>query len=126
MELVLCDEKYWEFVRVIRTHPKNIDNFNTKGEITVQQQREFMEKNSHRYQICLLNGKPVGYIALGDNNKIQYCVHPDYQGKGIGTFMVKELFDKIDELQAYVKVHNIPSQKVFEKIGFKKFIYYKK
>ncbi len=82
-----------------------------------------MEKNSYRYQICLLDGKPVGYIALGDKNDIQYCVDPDYQGKGIGTFMVKELFNKNDKLEAYVKTHNITSQKIFEKIGFKNYKY---
>jgi hypothetical protein len=55
MELVNCTSEYWEFVRLIRTDPSNKNSFLTQPTITPQQQIEFMEKNSYKYKICLLN-----------------------------------------------------------------------
>lgn len=124
MELVECTSEYWEFVRVIRTHPNNQKYFLTQNEITPEQQIEFMSKNSNRYKICLLNNIPVGYIGLIKENEITYCVHSEYQNKGIGTFMVSEFVKLYDSLTAYVLPENIGSNKVFEKLGFTKQIYY--
>ena len=47
---------------------------------------------------------------------------PSYKGKGIGTFMIKEILK--EGIAAYVKLNNIASQKVFEKLGFEKQYYY--
>lgn len=124
MELIECNNEYWEFVRLLRTHPSNRKYFLTQVDISPSQQIEFMNKNSHRYKICLLENTPVGYIGLIKENEITYCVHPDYQGKGIGTFMVKEFIKLYSSLIAYVLPENIGSNKVFEKLGFKKQIYY--
>lgn len=124
MELVNCTSEYWEFVRLLRTHPKNQEYFFSQVDITPTQQLEFMEKNCHRYKICVISNTPVGYIGIIKENEITYCVHPDYQGKGIGTFMVSEFIKTHDTLTAYVIPENIGSSKVFEKLGFKKQIYY--
>lgn len=124
MELVECTSEYWEFVRIIRTHHSNQKYFLTQTKITPEQQIEFMNKNSSRYKICLLDNVPVGYIGLIKENEITYCVHPDYQSKGIGTFMVSEFVKLYDSLTAYVLPENIGSNKVFEKLGFTKQIYY--
>lgn len=126
MELVECKSEYWEFVRLIRTHPSNQKYFLTQIEITRDQQIEFMNKNSHKYQICLIDNIPVGYIGIIKENEITYCVHPDYQGKGIGTFMVSEFIKKYNTLTAFVLPENTGSNKVFEKLGFTKYIFYNK
>ena len=76
MILVDCIEKYWEFVRLIRTDPYNKKFFLTKEEITPEQQIKFMTKNSHKYKICLLDNVPVGYIGIKGENEITYCVDP--------------------------------------------------
>ena len=126
MELVECTYEYWEFVRLLRTHPSNQQFFLTQVEITPEQQIEFMRKYSNKYKVCLLNKIPVGYIGIIKENEITYCVHPDYQGKGIGTFMVSEFIKIYDTLIAFVLPENIGSSKVFEKLGFKKQFYYTK
>jgi RimJ/RimL family protein N-acetyltransferase len=124
MELVECTSEYWEFVRLLRTHPNNQQFFLTQIEITTEQQIEFMKSNSHRYKICLLDSLPVGYIGIIKENEITYCVHPEHQGKGIGTFMVSEFTKMYDTLTAFVLPKNIGSSKVFEKLGFQKQFYY--
>jgi RimJ/RimL family protein N-acetyltransferase len=124
MELVNCTPEYWEFVRLIRTHPSNENSFLTQPKITPDQQIQFMEKNSHKYKICLLNNEPVGYIGIINENEITYCVHPNHQSKGIGTFMLSEIIKLHSNLMAYVIPENIGSSKVFEKLGFKKQLYY--
>lgn len=125
MELVNCDKQYWEFVRLLRTNPKNQEGFFTYAEITPEQQEAYMSVNFHNYKICLVEGEPAGYIGLLRGHEITYCVSPDFKGKGVGTFMIKEYAPKFSTVDAYVKVDNIASQKVFEKLGWEKQIYYK-
>lgn len=124
MELTNCTSEYWEFVRTIRTHSDNQKYFLTQPNITCEQQIKYMTEHSHRYKVCLLDNIPVGYIGIIKENEITYCVHPDYQGRGIGTFMVSEFIKMYDFLTAYVLPKNIGSSKVFEKLGFKKQIFY--
>jgi RimJ/RimL family protein N-acetyltransferase len=125
MELVECTSNYWESVRSLRTNTHNQQFFHTQAKITPNQQVKFMKKNSHRYRICLINKAVVGYIGILGDDEITYCVHPDHQGKGIGTFMVSEFTKLNNTLTAYVLPENIGSSRVFEKLGFNKQIYYK-
>ena len=125
LELVNCENQYWEFVRQLRTNPINQEGFFTTVNITPEQQQEYMLNNWYNYKICLAGGEPAGYIGIKRDREITYCVSPDFQGKGIGTFMIKEYIPHWGEIDAYVKVNNIASQKVFEKLGFEKQIYYK-
>ena len=126
MELVECTQEFWEFVRLLRTHKENKNWFLTQTDISPEQQIEYMGKNSSRYKICLLDGKPVGYIGIIKENEITYCVDPKHKGKGIGTFMVSELVKHHNTLIAFVIPENIGSSRVFEKLGFKKQIFYSK
>ena len=126
LRLTECREEYWEFVRSLRTDERNQQGFFTVAEISSDQQEEYMQKNSHRYKVCLLDDIPVGYVGIIGEHEITYCVHSDQKGKGVGTFMVKEFSKDLTMADAYVKVENIGSQKVFEKLGWTKQIYYKK
>jgi RimJ/RimL family protein N-acetyltransferase len=126
LKLVNCTEKYWEFVRLLRIDPVNQEGFFTVANITPEQQKEFMIHNWSKYKICLVENKPAGYVGLLHGHEITYCVHPDFHGKGIGTFMIKEFSKPFSVTDAYVKVDNIASQKVFEKLGWEKQIYYKR
>lgn len=126
LRLVQCKKDYWEFVRVLRTDAQNQPGFLTEVEITKEQQEDFMQKNSHRYKVCLLDDIPVGYVGIIGEHEITYCVHPEQKNKGIGTFMVAEMAKNMKIADAYVKVENFGSQKVFEKLGWTKQIYYKK
>ena len=126
LELFLCTEEYWEFVRLLRMNPINQEGFFTQANITSEQQKEFMSHNWSKYKICLVDNEPAGYIGLLHGHEITYCVHPDFHGKGIGTFMIKNFSKLFNNIDAFVKVDNIASQKVFEKLGWEKQIYYKK
>jgi RimJ/RimL family protein N-acetyltransferase len=126
LELVLCTEEYWEFVRLLRMDPINQEGFFTQANITPEQQKEFMIYNWSKYKICLVDGEPAGYVGLLNGHEITYCVHSNFHGKGVGSFMIKKFSTPFSSVDAFVKVNNIASQKVFEKLGWEKQIYYKK
>jgi RimJ/RimL family protein N-acetyltransferase len=126
LQLVNCTEEYWEFVRQLRTNPINQEGFFTVANITPEQQKEFMIHNWSKYKICLANNEPAGYVGLLHGHEITYCVHPNFHGKGVGTFMIENFSKPFSNIDAFVKVDNIASQKVFEKLGWKKQIYYKR
>ena len=125
LKLVQCTEEYWEFVRLLRMDPINQEGFFTKANITPEQQKEFMIHNWSKYKICLANNEPAGYVGLLYGHEITYCVHPNFHGKGIGSYMIEEFSKPFSSVDAFVKVENTASQKVFEKLGWEKQIYYK-
>lgn len=118
MKLVDCDPIYWEFVRILRNDPKVSDGFIQTNFITPQQQIDYMNNHSMFYRICLLDGVPVGYIGVIDND-IRVCTHPEFQKKGVAEFMVNELMKSYPGAFAKIKVDNIASRRLFEKCGFK-------
>jgi ribosomal protein S18 acetylase RimI-like enzyme len=126
LKLVQCTEEYWEFVRLLRMDPINQEGFFTKANITPEQQKEFMIHNWSKYKICLTNNEPAGYVGLLYGHEITYCVHPNFHGKGIGSYMIEEFSKPFSSVDAFVKVDNTASQKVFEKLGWEKQIYYKR
>ena len=78
-----------------------------------------MKKHTQYYRIAILNNKPCGYIGV-INDDIRVCTHPDYQGKGIGAFMIKELTKIKSNIYAKIKIDNVASVKAFEKAGYEK------
>ena len=97
-KLINNSEKYYEFIRILRTHEENIHGFKEKVEITPEDQLKYMSKYGQNYHICLLGDTPVGFIGEVDSD-IRLAVHPDYKRKGIGKFMLNELMDLKDEIQ---------------------------
>lgn len=117
LSLVKNEEKYYEFIRVLRTHPSNISGFLEQVQISEEQQKKYMSKHSQDYWICLNGEIPVGFIGVVEND-IRLAVEPSYKNKGVGTFMVGEI-SKIDKnATAKVLLDNTPSQKTFEKNNF--------
>jgi ribosomal protein S18 acetylase RimI-like enzyme len=117
--LVNCDRKYWEFVRKLRINDKVIDGFIKTDYISKEEQKVYMGKYSDNYRIALVDKKPAGFIGVIDND-IRVCTHPDYQGKGVGKFMVNECMKIWTNSFAKIKVDNELSIKLFESCGFKK------
>lgn len=130
MILVDCDELYWEFVRALRNDKRVADGFIEFNSITKEQQISYMIKYSNNYRIALFNDKPAGYIGV-INDDIRICTHPDYQGLGIGKFMLIESTKIWPSAFAKVKLANIASNKLFIACGFnlfdsdEKFNYYR-
>ena len=92
MELVSCKKEYWEFVRLLRTDKRVIENFIIQKNISPDDQKVYMKVNSKYFRICIYNDKPVGYIGLiGEaKNEVTICVSPEYKKMGFGSFMLKE------------------------------------
>lgn len=128
--LVNCTEEFWEFVRVLRMDKRVIDGFLETIPITEEQQIKYMNKNAQHYRICLVDEKPAGYVGVIEND-IRICTHPDFQGMGVGKFMITECMNIWPTAYAKVKLGNIASDKLFLSCGFEvsgkddNFTYYK-
>lgn len=126
LQLVACEEKYWEFVRNLRNDIKIQEGFIKKVHISPDEQINYMQKYASFYRICLFNNIPAGYIGVL-NNDIRICTHPDFQKKGIGLFMVKRGMEIWPNAKAKIKASNIASLKLFKNAGFEpEFIIMKK
>ena len=81
-----------------------------------------MKKYSDWFYICLYDGYPAGYIGVIEND-IRVATHPDFQGKGVGKFMINQIMEIYPDAFAKVKLNNNPSLRLFETCGFKKKYY---
>ena len=130
MELVMCTSEYWEFVRELRMDERVIDGFLQTHPITEEQQTKYMSNNDQHYRIALVDGKPAGYVGVIEDD-IRVCTHPDFQGMGVGKFMIEECMKIWPTAYAKVKIGNTASDKLFLSCGFEvsgrddNFTYYK-
>ena len=122
MELVENKKEYWEFIRNLRNHPDVKTGFVFQDHITESQQKAYMSKYGDCFYICLVGEKPAGYVGVIEND-IRVATHPDFQGMGVGKYMINELMKLHPNAFAKVKIQNITSVKLFEKCGFKKSFY---
>lgn len=87
---------------------------------------------------CNKQGGKFIILEIPDENKIigtswltwdgrriflhHFCIHPDYQGKGLGELLARKSLEFIRKKGAQVKleVHkkNIPAKRLYEKLGF--------
>lgn len=118
LQLVKNEHQYYEFIRKLRNDDNVKRGFIEQGFISIEQQEKYMSRYSDNYQICLEDGVPVGYIGQIDND-IRLAVLPNFQGKGIGEFMVNKFMKIYPNAFAKVKMDNIASLKLFKKCGFK-------
>ena len=118
MQLVKNNYLYWEFIRHLRNLDGVREGFIQQQAITKPQQQAYMSQYNDCFYICLYKGEPAGYIGIIDDD-IRVATHPDYQGKGVGSFMVKQIKKKYPSSVAKVKVENKASLNLFTKCGFK-------
>lgn len=130
MVIVNCTEQYWEFVRILRIDDRVLNGFISTDYITKEQQIKYMSNNSQYYRITLVNGNPAGYVGVVKDD-IRVCTHPNFQGMGVGKFMINECMKIWPTAYAKVKIGNTISDKLFLSCGFdisdcdEKFTYYK-
>jgi len=122
MKLIKNKSIYWDFIRDLRNHPEVKKGFVNQEHISKKQHYMFMERHGLKYYICLVDEKPAGYIGVIDGD-IRVATHPEFQGMGIGKFMVNELVKLHPYSFAKVKLQNEASIKLFEACGFKKKYY---
>lgn len=118
LKLVKNSPKYYEFIRNLRNNPKVKKYFIQQNHITKKQQEIYMKKHQNDYFICLYNNSPAGYVGVikGD---IRIAVHPNFQKRGIGLFLIKNIQRRYKNLEAKIKIDNFISIKLFKKAGFK-------
>ena len=114
MELVKVEEKYYEFIRDLRSRPENSKWFLQQVEITPEQQVNYMKKYSSNYRVCLLYGEPVGYVGVIDQD-IRICTHSDFLGKGVGSFMLSEIHKVFPGCIGKIMKNNVASINLFKK-----------
>jgi len=122
MELVRNNYIYWEFIRNLRNMDGVRQGFIQQDIISREDHEEYMKKNSHFFWICVDNNEPMGYTGVIEGD-IRVATHPDYQGKGVASFMIDEIMKTNPNAFAKVKLNNKASLKLFESCGFKKKYY---
>jgi len=86
------------------------------------EQAKYMLEYNNNFWICLADNEAAGYVGVIDND-IRVATHPDFHGKGVGSYMIEEIIKTHPEAVAKVKLENEASLKLFEKCGFKKKYY---
>ena len=119
MVLVRNEKQYWEFIRNLRNMDGVREGFIQQELIHEEYHKAYMEAWGDCFFICLYKGEPVGYVGI-INKDIRVATHPDFQGKGVGTFMINAIMKEYPDSEAKVKIENEASLKLFEKCGFKK------
>ena len=122
MKLVQNKPQYWEFIRCLRNNEQIKSGFIEQEHISEDIHLKFMEKYGNMFYICLYKNKPAGYVGC-INKDIRVAVHPNFQGKGVGSFMINKLMELEPLALAKVKLDNKASLRLFEKCGFKKKYY---
>jgi ribosomal protein S18 acetylase RimI-like enzyme len=122
MELVQNKYQYWEFIRTLRNHPDVKGGFIQQDEIEQQQHENFMLRYGLFFYVCLIDNQPAGYVGVIDDD-IRVATHPDFQGKGVGKFMINELMEMNPNAFAKVKIDNEASLRLFRSCGFKEKYY---
>ena len=117
LKLVDCGPEYWNFVRVLRQDERVAEGFIETTPIEYQQQQIYMQKYNKNYRIALVDGEPAGYVGVIDDD-IRICVHPAFQKRGVGKFMINECMKIWPSAFAKVKIDNEASLKLFKSCGF--------
>ena len=101
-------------------------------EAYIEQLSGYLE-SKHAFQILAKEGTDfVGYLAAAETlwsnhlTIIEVFIAPAFQGKGVGTMLVERAiaFAKQEKLRGMVvqtERENIPAQKLYGRIGFRKF-----
>jgi ribosomal protein S18 acetylase RimI-like enzyme len=117
LRFVKNEAKYYEFIRLMRVHPKNQKGFLEQVNITEEQQEKYMQKYNDCYYLCLQNETPVGYVGVVDDD-IRICTDPEHQKLGAGAFMLNEIIKVFPNATAKILKDNTPSINLFKKCNF--------
>jgi RimJ/RimL family protein N-acetyltransferase len=116
LQIESCEEKYYKFMYDTRFHPEIKKGFITQEAVSFEEHCKYLDKYKNNYYICIDENKPIGYIGVIDDD-IRFAVSSEYQGFGVGTFMLDYIKNKYPKARGKIFDWNISSQKVFEKVG---------
>ena len=85
--------------------------------------REWPDK---RPRVILYDNKPIGTMYISENEEAieigQFYILPEYQSKGIGSYLLKGVLEKADRARLVTKLtymHINPAASLYERQGFK-------
>lgn len=79
------------------------------------------------YLVAISDGKILGYIGIwnvcGEAEIINIAVRPEERRKGVGKFLLEEIFsylreNEVSSLNLEVRESNISARSLYEKLGF--------
>ena len=122
MVLVKNSYIYWEFIRNLRNLDGVREGFIVQDTIDPEAHQEYMKKYSDCFYICLIDEIPAGYVGVIEND-IRVATHPNFQGQGVGKFMINNIMNLNPAAYAKIKINNQASLKLFISCGFEKKYY---
>lgn len=121
------DEDY-EFVYKVKkdAYKKYVEHYWGKWNDIDQRNRfkEAIEKTFDRTYIIMVNNKRIGFYQGHLVNERTYyieniCIIPEYQGKGIGTELIKSILEKNSDKNVEIQYFKQnPVGKLYERLGF--------
>ncbi|ADB58108.1 GNAT family N-acetyltransferase [Archaeoglobus profundus] len=127
------DEKH--FVEVYTLAYKGLEEYAYTSKRDVKLYFRWLLKRDPEGFFTYVAGKPVGFIACDCNwfsvfegeevaEIHEIVVHPEWQGKGIGTSLMKKALDYAKErgrkvVELWVGVKNLKAIRFYKKFGFK-------
>ena len=80
------------------------------------------------HQIIILNDSPCGYLCVetrqDDIHIREIVIAPEYQNKGIGTFILSEIIEQAKVSQVPVRLgtfHKNKAVRIYQRLGFREF-----
>ena len=127
-KLIPYNENYKEFIYQVKKNAyiKYVENY--WGPWNEEDQRKFYDNFINQVKddlwIIQLNGKDIGFyngLTLEDGTYEvgNICIIPEYQGRGIGTQVLKDILELHKEQDIHIQYFKInPVGKLYEKLGF--------
>jgi len=91
-----------------------------------QQRRHAEDWVEHPPHIVCIDGEPVGTVRIrtdkGYYSVSQFCVHPTWQRRGVGSCVLDMLLDEADEAGLAVRLACLPdnpARRLYERHGFR-------
>lgn len=83
--------------------------------------------DNYIFKIIVVDEKDVGFIQIDESidsiNIIEIHIIPEYQGKGIGSSILKNIIERANNISKIVKIgcfkDNIRARNLYERLGFK-------
>jgi ribosomal protein S18 acetylase RimI-like enzyme len=122
LQLVSITSEFFEFVRQLRTDPRNAEAFITNDFISPENHESYMNDHLSDYFICLNGEVSVGFIGAVEGD-IRLAVDYNYRNIGVASFMVRNIIQLFPNAVAKIKITNAASIALFESVGFKRQFY---
>lgn len=135
LKLLPLNKEHLEFVREVRNDPRVNKYLFTDIHISKEDQKKWYRKllEDKKYFVFIaFDDVPVGYGQVKNIDyvtrscELGFCIAPEYQGKGYGAMLIKELTEyvvrELDMRCLYLEAFadNKKGIKLYEKCGFRK------